>query len=93
MVRVAFTRHLHRFFPALGETALVDVDSANVRALVGDLDALYPGLAGYLCDDAGALRRHVNIFVDGAPIHDRQGLTDSLDHAANVHIMQALSGG
>lgn len=93
MARVAFTRHLHRFFPALGESGPVQVDSASVAELIAELEARYPGLAGYLCDDAGALRRHVNIFVNGAPVRDRQTLGDALDEASSVHIMQALSGG
>jgi len=93
MARVAFTRHLHRFFPALAQTPIVQVDAANVAELIRQLDARYPGLAGYLCDEGGSLRRHVNVFVNATPIRDRQGLTDALDEASTVHIMQALSGG
>lgn len=90
MARVTYTNHLVRYFPALAEE---DVDAADVRALVRELDTRHPGLAGYLVDDRGRLRQHVNIFVGGAPLRDRATLTDALAHDARVHIAQALSGG
>jgi hypothetical protein len=33
------------------------------------------------------------IFVDGHQIHDRAGLSDPVPVDAEVHVMQALSGG
>ena len=52
-----------------------------------------PGLRHYLVDDHGALRRHVNIFVDGRVVRDPDELTDPVDEDATVHILQAISGG
>lgn len=93
MVRVAFTHHLHRFFPALAEEPTLEVEAGDVAELVGRLDARFPGLGGYLVDDNRALRQHVIIFVNGQPVQDRRRLSDPLDDHASVHIMQALSGG
>ncbi len=93
MARVEFTRHLHRFFPALGEQPALEIEARDVAELVERLEARFPGLAGYLLDDQRALRQHVNVFVNGRPLHDRQSLSDAVDSNSSIHIMQALSGG
>jgi len=90
MPHVAFTRHLQRFFPNLTEG---EVPGATVREVIDELERRHPGLASYLMDETGRLRRHVNIFVGEEPIHDRQRLGDRLAPNDNVFILQALSGG
>jgi hypothetical protein len=90
MARVAFTPHLQRFFPALKEC---NVDAATVRAVIDELERRFPGLAAYIVDETGRLRRHVNIFVGDEPIHDREALGDALSSSTRVFIVQALSGG
>jgi molybdopterin converting factor small subunit len=90
MAHVAFTRHLQRFFPNLAEG---DVPGGTVREVIDELERRHPGLASYLMDETGRLRRHVNIFVGEEPIHDRQRLGDRLAENDNVFILQALSGG
>lgn len=88
--RVRFTHHLRRFFPTLEEGV---VEGDTVAGVVRTLDRRYPGLAAYLVDDRGALRKHVNIFVGDDLIADRERLTDSTSPEAEVFILQALSGG
>jgi hypothetical protein len=64
-----------------------------VRDLLDDLDARLPGLRGYVVNEFGSLRRHVNIFVDGEMVADRTALSDPIRPESTVHILQALSGG
>jgi hypothetical protein len=90
MARVSFTRHLRRFFPDLHDA---DVDASSVAELIVGLDGMHPGLAHYLVDESGRLRKHVNVFVDGTLVLDRTHLADPLGPDAEVHVMQALSGG
>lgn len=90
MAHVSFTRHLQRFFPAL---AAGEVPGATVRELIDELERRHPGLASYLVDETGRLRRHVNIFVGDEPVRDRERLSDALAPDARVAILQALSGG
>lgn len=90
MPTVHFTRHLKQFFPTL-EPA--EVDGATVAQVIATLDADRPGLARYLCQDHGGLRPHVNVFVDGERIRDRDGLSDPLQPDSELMILQALSGG
>jgi molybdopterin synthase sulfur carrier subunit len=92
MPTVQLTRHLYSFFPALEGKALT-VEATTVAEVVGALDALAPGLAFYICDERGRLRRHVNIFVDQEMIADRGRLSDRVGPNSHVMIMQALSGG
>jgi sulfur carrier protein ThiS len=90
MAHVAFTRHLLRFFPTLAEG---EVPGTTVRELLDELDRRYPGLAAYVVDETGRLRRHVNVFVRDEPVCDRDALTDKVGPADRVFILQALSGG
>lgn len=91
MAHVTFTKHLKRFFPMLKDSERVG--GATVRDVLVDLDKLYPGFSGYVVDELGRLRRHVNIFVRQEPIYDREELSDKVGEADEVFIVQALSGG
>lgn len=71
----------------------MELDAATVAQLIQRLDERYPGIASYLIEDHGGLRKHVNIFVNQTLIRDRKSLTDSIPSNAEVHILQALSGG
>ena len=90
MAQVHFTQALRRFFPGLGP---MEVNAATVADLLRDIDKTYPGIRAYLVNDQGALRQHVNIFVNNELVEDRENLTDTLEDRAEVYIMQALSGG
>lgn len=90
MARVKFTGHLRRFFPTLKET---EVTGTTVAEIIKELDQHYPGLSGYLVDDQGALRQHVNVFIGNQLIHDRQRLQDQVKAEDQLFVFQALSGG
>lgn len=92
MVQVELTRHLRALFPAL-PTMPLSLDAATVAEVISKLDGLAPGIAFYICDELGRLRRHVNIFVDEDMLFDRKALSDPLKHDSRVFIAQALSGG
>jgi molybdopterin converting factor small subunit len=91
MVQVKFTRHLVRFFPTLDNP--VQANGRTVADLINNLNQTYPGLSDYIVDDGGALRKHVNIFLGGDLINDRQTLQDPVQDNDEVYIFQALSGG
>lgn len=92
MATVAFARHLYRFFPSL-EGKELRINAATVAEAVRELEKQCPGLAFYIVDERGALRTHVNIFIEEELILDRQALSDRLKPDAKLYIMQALSGG
>lgn len=90
MPHVTFTRHLQQFFPTLAHG---EIPGTTVREVIDELERRHPGLASYIMDEAGRLRRHVNVFIGEEPIRDRARLGDALVPADRVFILQALSGG
>lgn len=92
MATVKLTGHLHAFFPALAGEPL-RVDAATVVEVVQAVEQRAPGFAFYVCDEAGRLRTHVNVFVDGQRVSDRTRLSDPVGADSEVFILQALSGG
>jgi len=69
------------------------VEAATVREALQAVFAGTPGLRGYVLDDQGAVRTHVVIFLDGAAVRDRRGLSDAVRPDSEIFVMQALSGG
>lgn len=90
MPLVKFTNHLKRFFPDLEPQV---IPGKTVAEIVQNLDHRYPGLGAYIVDEQGVLRKHVNIFIEGELIKDRQTLQDTVTDDQPVYIFQALSGG
>jgi molybdopterin converting factor small subunit len=90
MAKVKFTSALKRFFPSLSETS---VEASNIHEVIEALEKKHPGLSGYIVDDAGQLRQHVNVFVKDDLIKDRIMLSDKVEEEDEIHIFQALSGG
>ena len=90
MATVRFTDHLRSQTGGVIET---HASGTDVKAVIADLERRMPGLRHYLVDDQGALRTHVNVFLDGDPIRDRQRLSDPVGEHTVVHVLQALSGG
>ena len=91
MPSVNFTTHLQRFFPTLKQGMFAD--GQTVAEVILSLEQQHPGLAAYIVDERGALRKHVNIFVNDELVIDRVGLSDAVDPKTRVFIFQALSGG
>ena len=69
------------------------VEGATVGAALAVVFASRPALRGYVVDDQGALRRHVAVYVNGRPVHDRARLTDPVGPHDEIYVFQALSGG
>lgn len=93
MAIIRYTKHLVRFFPDLANQSELQVPGKTVADVISSLDETYPGLAAYIVDEHGALRKHVNIFLGDELIHDRQTLNDPVAENDRLFIFQALSGG
>lgn len=92
MAKVEVARHLYRFFPVL-EGREVVVEATTAAEVVRAMDAVAPGFSGYVVDERGALRMHVNLFIGREAVVDRRTLSDRVPAEATVYIFQALSGG
>jgi molybdopterin synthase sulfur carrier subunit len=71
---VSFTKNLQRHI----ECPDRDVEAETVREALEAVFADTPRLRGYVLDDNGAVRRHVDIFVDGHGIGDRHAQSDAV---------------
>jgi molybdopterin synthase sulfur carrier subunit len=72
-----------------GSTRRVDLDASTVREMINELDRRWPGMRDRICDSTPAIRRHMNVFVDG----ERARLEEPLSPGATVFILTAISGG
>jgi molybdopterin converting factor small subunit len=89
MTRVTFTANIQRHVSC----PPADVAGRTVREVLDAVFAQNPRARDYVLDDQGAVRHHMQIFVGGANVRDRAGLSDEVPAGADIYVMQALSGG
>jgi molybdopterin synthase sulfur carrier subunit len=65
----------------------------NVGELLADLEKNFPGIKARICDDAGAVRRFVNIFVKDEDIRFLQNLETPVKDGDEISIVPAIAGG
>lgn len=75
-----------------GRSALV-LSASSVRAVLEQIEQHYPRLYCNICDETGAVRRHVNLFVNTAHVRDLDGLDTALHAGDALSIIPAVSGG
>lgn len=72
-----------------GADRRVEMQAGSVAEMVDGLEALWPGMRDRLCDTRPAIRKHINIFVDG----ERVKLGARLAPGDEVFVLTAISGG
>ena len=71
----------------------VQVDGSTVGEALKALDAAHPGFGGRLFDDAGALRRFVNVFLAEEDVRFLDGLETAVAEGQTISIVPAVAGG
>jgi MoaD family protein len=71
----------------------LSLSASSVRVVLEELERLYPSLYRSICDETGAVRRHVNLFVNTSHVRDLDGLNTALAPGDVVTILPAVSGG
>lgn len=69
------------------------VGTGDVGGLLDSLAGEFPLLGRRLRDDTGALRRYVNVYVDGRDVRDDAGLRTTLENSSVVQILPSVAGG
>jgi molybdopterin converting factor small subunit len=54
-----------------------------------ELEHRHPAVAGWILDERGAMRRHINVFVNG----ERGGERTQVRAGDRVEVLPAISGG
>ncbi len=67
--------------------------ATSVRAVLEDLKRRHPALHRCICEETGAVRRHINVFVNTQHMRDCNGLDTPLAAGDEVTILPAVSGG
>jgi len=68
-------------------------DGATLDLLVANLEGTFPGIRDRMLDEAGQIRRFVNIYVNGDDVRFMDGLGTSLKDGDEVSIVPAVAGG
>ncbi|MHB2029226.1 MAG: MoaD/ThiS family protein [Acidimicrobiales bacterium] len=89
-VTVRLPSQLRSLVGGVGE---VPVEAATVREAILAVDGVYPGLAGRVLDESGALRRFVNVFVADEDVRFLNGLDTVLEAGQTVSLVPAVAGG
>ena len=72
-----------------GERGDHELGGATVIELLRELEREHPGLDGWIVDERGAIRRHINVFVNG----ERGTADTSVGPDDAVDVLPAISGG
>jgi sulfur-carrier protein len=67
----------------------VELSVQTVEEMIDALDSRWPGMRDRICDSTPAIRRHINVFVEGR----RASLATRLPPGTDVFILTAISGG
>ena len=75
------------------ELESVSAAGATVGEIIHSLDAAFPGIKERICDEAGNVRRFVNIYVGGEDIRFLEDQATPVKEADEISIVPAIAGG
>ena len=67
--------------------------AGTVREVLENLERTQAALYRNICDETGAVRRHLNVFVNTENVRDLNGIDSKLTAGDVVTILPAVSGG
>jgi molybdopterin synthase sulfur carrier subunit len=76
-----------------GGATQLPLQAATVRLALERLEREQPALHRNICDETGAVRRHINIFVNSDNVRDGDGIETVLAEGDVVTVLPAVSGG
>lgn len=75
------------------DQAEVEADGSNIESIIENLEASYAGIKERICDEAGNVRRFVNIYLNDEDIRFLDGITTVVNDGDEVSIIPAIAGG
>jgi molybdopterin synthase sulfur carrier subunit len=72
-----------------GGASDVEVQGSSLITVLRTLETEHPRIVGWVLDEHGRIRRHVNVFVNGEMT--REDL--SLEPGDRVHVVPSITGG
>jgi molybdopterin synthase sulfur carrier subunit len=65
------------------------IEASSVGELLRELERTQPAVGGWILDERGLIRRHINVFVNG----ERAGEDTSVGSDDEIEVLPAISGG
>jgi molybdopterin converting factor small subunit len=72
-----------------GDRAEQAVEGASVLEVMRAIERANPAIEGWILDERGVIRRHINVFVNG----DRRGEDTKVAADDRIDVIPAISGG
>jgi sulfur carrier protein ThiS len=72
-----------------GERAEHALEGATVVELLRALELRHLNMSGWILDERGLIRRHINVFVNGEPGHEETAVRSG----DRVEVVPAITGG
>jgi molybdopterin converting factor small subunit len=76
-----------------GGESEVSADGTTLTEVLDDLEASYAGIRARILDDAGDIRRFVNVYVGNDDVRFLDGLKTPTPDGAQLSIIPAVAGG
>ena len=76
-----------------GGESEVTASGATLAEVLDDLDANYSGIKGRVLDEAGSLRRFVNVYVGNEDVRFLDNLDTPTPDGAQISVIPAVAGG
>ena len=76
-----------------GGESEVTASGATLAEVIDDLDANYTGIKGRILDEAGALRRFVNVYVGNDDVRFLDNLATPTPEGTQISVIPAVAGG
>lgn len=72
-----------------GGSAEQELDGDTVLVLLRGLESRHPELTGWILDERGKIRRHINVFVNG----ERGAESTAVSEGDRIEVLPAITGG
>lgn len=76
-----------------GELDTIQADGATIGEVFEDLEKKHPGIGERLCDEAGEIRRFVNVYLNQEDIRFIDGKNTAVNEGDEISIVPAIAGG
>ena len=71
----------------------LELSAGTIREALAELEQRFPRLHRNLCDETGAVRKHIALFVNSEQVHSRESLDMALEPGDVFVALPAVSGG
>jgi molybdopterin synthase sulfur carrier subunit len=72
-----------------GDSPELVIDGDSVGDLLAEIERAHPAVNGWILDERGTLRRHINVYVNG----ELGALDTHVEAEDRIDVLPALSGG